>query len=387
MWRLLRWVGAAGLLALLLAPQWRSLEQMGETRTETLDHAGRDVLVGVSWPFAANRDGMAEGLDLALTEVNAGRSAGSPPIRLILRDDGDDWDAARAIALDFAATPGMSAVLGYHDDAVASRASAIYEQSRLLHLVLGATGTAITSHDYRYVVRTLPPADRVAAALAHTPAAARGRRNVAIVWEEAPFAKAQSHHYRIALDALGGQVVYQWAYSREHVDFREPVNVMRALDVDTIFFAGSDIQAGDFLRMARKAGLTAPVLGAFGDTPELRRRAGPALEGAVTADFYDPASPHPENRDFVRKFRERYAREPDTWAAQGYDALHLLARAIRSTGSSNPLDLALAIRYMQAWEGAGGRYKFDRRGELDARPPVIRIFRDGEAVAVDDTPP
>ena len=48
MWRLLRWVGAAGLLALLLAPQWRSLEQMGETRTETLDHAGRDVLVGVS---------------------------------------------------------------------------------------------------------------------------------------------------------------------------------------------------------------------------------------------------------------------------------------------------------------------------------------------------
>lgn len=388
MWKLLAWVGAAGLLALLLAPQWRSLDQMGETRFEALDHPRPEILVGVSWPFSTNGDGMAQGLALALGEINAeAMAAGTPPIRLILRDDRDSWDEARGIAMDFAATPGMSAVLGYHDDVVASRASAIFEQSRLLHLVLGATGSALTGHGYRYVVRTLPPANQVAAALASTPIAARGRRKFAIIWEESPFAKDLGYQYRIAMDALGGEVVYQWAFSREHVDFREPVNVMRGLDVDTIFFAGPDGAAGDFLRMARKAGLTALILGAFGDTPELRRRAGPALDGAVTTDFYDLASPHPKNRDFVRNFREHYAKDPDAWGAQGYDGLHLLAWAIRATGSSNPLDLAFTIRFMPAWDGANGRYKFDSQGELDRKRPGIRIFQGGKALSVEAIPP
>ena len=114
----------------------------------------------------------------------------------------------------------------------------------------------------------------------------------------------------------------------------------------------------------------------------MRKRAGQALEGAMYFDIYDMRSPSPENQAFVRAFRTRYGTNPDAWAAQGYDALHILAKAVKFTKSRNPLDLSYAIRYMDAWEGANGRYKFDNTGELADKPIFLEIFKSGKPVLI-----
>ena len=72
--------------------------------------------MGVSWPFSVNRDGMADGLQMAREEINAGGMAGGSPVRLVLRDPGVDWQKAKRIAIEFSDNPDMSAVLGYYDD-------------------------------------------------------------------------------------------------------------------------------------------------------------------------------------------------------------------------------------------------------------------------------
>ncbi len=55
-------------------------------------------------------------------------------VRLILRDDENRWDKARGIVQEFAANPGVRAVIGYDRDHIAIRASPIYEAARLLHI-------------------------------------------------------------------------------------------------------------------------------------------------------------------------------------------------------------------------------------------------------------
>jgi len=87
--------------------------------------------------FSANQDGMADGLQLAKEEINSGGLAGGIPLRLILRDDGFDWDKIEKISIEFSGNPAMSAVVGYYDDSAAIKASTIYEPSRLLHLIVG----------------------------------------------------------------------------------------------------------------------------------------------------------------------------------------------------------------------------------------------------------
>jgi branched-chain amino acid transport system substrate-binding protein len=145
--------------------------------------------------------------------------------------------------------------------------------------------------------------------------------------------------------------------------------------------------AGDFLRLARGVGIKTEIVGAFSDTADMRAAAGRALEGAMYLDYYNADSPSPENQAFVRKFRARYSRNPDTWAAQGYDALRILAKAVRATRSANPLDLSYAIRFMDPWEGANGRYKFDERGELQDKRLFLDVYRNGAPVTIQESLP
>jgi branched-chain amino acid transport system substrate-binding protein len=375
-----------GLLAYALAPQWQSFDRMGELRFKALNGTPKEILVGVCWPFAARHDEMADGLRLAQEEINAGGMAHGIPIRLVMRDNRVDWERAKEIAIEFADTPKMSAVVGYYDSSLAIKASTIYDPSRLLEIVVGANATSITSHGFDYVVRTIVSSDKIARAMAKL-TVERGHKKVAVIWEQGAYGEDLAYQYQIALNSLDADLVYQWSYSSESADFRLPVNQLRGSDADLIFFAGLEPWAGDFLRMARTVGIRTPIIGAFTDTPELRARAGAALEGSMFIDYYNLNSPSPENQAFVRKFRARFGRDPDTWAAQGYDALYILAKAVNSTGSANPLDLSYSIRYMDAWEGANGRYKFNDDGELGDKPIYLDVYRNGVPAAIGQTHP
>jgi branched-chain amino acid transport system substrate-binding protein len=377
---------SAGLLVYALSPQWRSFERMGEGRFQALSRPPKEILVGICWPFSVNQDGMADGLQLAREEINAGGLARGIPVRLVLRDDAFDPEKAKRIAIEFSGNPDMSAVLGYYDDSLAIEASPMYEASRLLHLMVGANNTAMTAHGSKYIVRTVVSSDKIGRSLARM-SVDRGYRKFAVLWEEDAYGEDLAYQYRVALDAMDAQVVYQWSYSRERADFRLPVNELKGVDADLIFLAGLEPWAGDFLRMARGVGVKTPILGAFSDTPEMRERAGQGLEGAMYYAEHNVDSQSLENQAFVRKFRTRYARDPDVWAAQGYDALRILAKAVQFTGSRNPLDLAYAIRFMDAWEGANGRYKFDSRGELEDKAIFLNVFRNGMPVSIQESHP
>ena len=376
---------SAGLLWYLLLPQWRSFDRMGERRFQTLKSPPKEILVGVVWPFSVNRDGMADGLQLARDEINARGLAGGIPVRLILREP-FSWEQAKQIAIEFSENANMSAVLGYYDSSQAVKASTMYEPSRLLHLIVGANNTAMTAHGSQYIVRTVLSGDKIASSLASL-SVDRGLRKYALIWQEGAYGEDLAYQFRVKLDALDGQLVYQWPYAPERADFRLPVNELKGVDADMIFFAGLEPWAGDFVRMARGVGVKAEIVGAFTDTPEMRARAGAGLEGTMYFDFYDVNSPSPENQEFVRKFRARYRRNPDTWAAQGYDALRIVAKAAQATGSRNPLDLSYAIRFMDPWEGANGRYKFDSRGELEDKPIFLKVYRNGIPVTIQESPP
>ena len=231
----------------LSSPQWRSFDRMGQRRFQALSQMPKEILVGVCWPFSARQDGMADGLQLAQEEINAAGLARGIPIRLVMRDDKVDWERAKNIAIEFSDTPRMSAVLGYYDSSLAIKASTMYEPSRLLHLMVGANATSLTSHAFDYIVRTILSSDKIARALARF-TVARGHRKIAIIWEEGAYGEDLAYQYQIALSALGDvELVYQWSYTRELADFRLPVNELKGADADLIFFAGLEPLGGRFL--------------------------------------------------------------------------------------------------------------------------------------------
>ncbi len=370
-----------GVLIFVLPPQFRSFERTGERRFEELSKPGTEIVVGVCWPFSVNQDGMADGLQLALDEINSQKLAGDNTFRLVIRDDAFDPQKGNRIAVEFADTANMSAVIGYYDDSIAVKSSPIFEVSRLLHLIVGANNTAMTSHNFRYIARTTLSSDKIGQSLAKI-SASRGYQKIALIWEEDAYGEDLAYQYHVGLDSLDIRVAYKWSFSRNYADFRKPVNELKGLDIDAIFFAGIEPWAGDFLRSARGVGLTTPIIGAFSDTPIMRKHAGSALEGAMNFEMYNVDSPRPENMAFVQKFTARYGKKPDMWAAQGYDALHILAKAVKTTGSRNSLDLSYAVRYMDRWQGANGWYKFNSEGNLEDKPIFLIKYQAGKTEMV-----
>jgi branched-chain amino acid transport system substrate-binding protein len=327
---------------------------------------------------------MADGLLLAQEEINA-RGVRGKRFRLVLRDDDFDREKSRNISIDFARNSRMMAVIGYYDDNFAVRASAIFEESRLLHIVIGANNTYMTSHGFRYLIRSVLASDLIAHKLVRL-CQARGYDKFAVIAEDGPFGEDLSYQFGAELDVLDAHLVYESSYVRGEVDFRETVNELKAVDTDVIVFLGLEAEAAAFIKSARDMGLKTPIVGSFSDTPTMHEIAGNALEGVMFYEIYDADSPTPENRAFVAKFRKRFGREPEAYAAQSYDALRLLARAVAITGSSDPLDLSYAIRFMGRWEGANGSYKFDDRGELEGKDLYLEMYRGGKAVVVATSP-
>jgi branched-chain amino acid transport system substrate-binding protein len=371
-----------GILLLLVFAftNWVSLRQSSEIRAWMTSRPSDEILVGVAWPFAANQDGMGEGLLLAQEEINS-RGLLGKHIRLLMRDDRMDRDESRKIAIDFALNPRMVAAIGYYDDKFAVRASAIFEESHLLHIVTGANNTYMTSHGFRYLVRSVLASERIGRSLARM-CTGLGYRNFAVVAEEGAFGEDLAYQTGTGLDMMNARVGYVSMFVPGTVDFRDTVNELKESAPDAVLFLGFEAESARFIRTARNMGLKTPIVGAFSDTPEMHAIAGSALEGVMFYEIYDVDSPTPENRAFVTSYRQRFGKNPEAYAAQGYDALRILARAVEITGSTNPLDLAYAIRYTDRWEGANGSYKFDSTGELADKDIFLKVYRGGKPVVL-----
>jgi len=371
-----------GLLLLLLVPvlmtQRLSTLDCGALRNWVTSRSSKVIRVGVEWPFEANQDGMEEALRLAQEELNAQGVKGRR-IELVMRDDHLDPEEARKIAIDFATDPRMDAVVGCYDDSYAVRASALFEQSRLLHIVAGANNSYMTSHGFQYLIRSVVANDKIGPSLARM-CLGLGYHTYALISEKGNFGEDLSCQFANELDAHNARVVYLSSYVRGQTDFRGIVNDLKMSGADMILVAGFDSETAAFIRTARDLGLETPILGSFNDTTEVHAIAGRALEGVMTYDLWDVDSPGKESRAFVAKYRARYHKDPTSSSAQGYDALRLLARAVEITGSTNGLDLSYALRYMKPWEGVNGTYKFDSTGEMADKPIYLYTYLHGKRV-------
>jgi branched-chain amino acid transport system substrate-binding protein len=354
-------------------------------RSETAG-SPNEILIGVAWPFAGNQDGMDKGLILAKEEINA-RGLLGKHIRLLMRDTRMDREESRKLAIEFAANRSMVAAIGYYDSRFGVRASAIFETSHLLHIVAGANNTYMTTHGFRYLVRSVLPNSLIARHVARL-CTDLGYRNFALVAEDGPFGEDLMFQIGTALGSLNANTVYQSTYVPGEVDFRQTVEELREVGGDAVLFLGLEHEGARFVKAARSLGIKRPIVGAFHDTPEMHEIAGPFLEGVMYYEIYDVDSPAPENRDFVARYHHRFGEYPEPYAAQGYDALRILAKAIKTTGSTNGLDLAYAIRFMNPWEGANGSYKFDSTGELADKDLYLKMFRGrGKPVVIATSPP
>jgi branched-chain amino acid transport system substrate-binding protein len=89
--------------------------------------------------------------------------------------------------------------------------------------------------------------------------------------------------------------------------------------------------------------------------------------------------PIPFVQQFVGKYRRAYNETPDHYAAQGYDAVKIVASAARR--NRTPEAVRNALQGLRRFPGATGEISFDRWGAPD-RSVAIAVVKDGQFVVV-----
>ncbi|MCL6612839.1 MAG: ABC transporter substrate-binding protein, partial [Peptococcaceae bacterium] len=129
------------------------------------------------------------------------------------------------------------------------------------------------------------------------------------------------------------------------------------------------------LIQARQQGINLPVMGGNGfNDPELIKIAGEAAEGALVGSPWYAGKDDPAVRDFVEEYKKRYHTVPNQFAAQSYDALGIMAEALKTEGAAaDRARFRDALAAIKDYRGVTGRFSFDENGNPLMDAMVLQI--------------
>lgn len=362
---------------LLLGSACQSYEESALER-EVRAAAGGDIVIGVVWPTSIQGAAFINGVELAVEELRGENGILGRNIRTVVRDDENSTDIAHIIATEFAADPEMVAVIGHRTSNTAIRSSITYEYNRMVFISPAATSLLLTRHGFSSVFRTTP-------------------NNIAQVWELLYLAFLRGHKKVVLLNSrnsygtelaelflkhfsdLAMDVVSHRTFFDGTTHFREIIAEFQGEDIDCIFLASGLQEGALVIKQLREMGVTAPIFGTDTlESKELWKIAGKAAGGTIVPTVYRGNKQNRRVRKFNRFYMEEYGETPSTWAAQGYDAMMMLASAIEAGKSSMPVVIGTTLRYMKPWMGVTGKHAFTKNGELVGKKFYFKILENGQ---------
>lgn len=383
----------AALAALLLSTFSAACGGDGDTASQRSKNTTGDIVVGAAWPWALRGNDIlyGKGMDLAVEELNAGGGVMGRPLKLLRMDDQESVDRGRIIAQELGRNPDVVAVIGHLHSYVTVAAAPIYDLSGLLLVSATSTSPELTRQGYGRVFRTVFNDTEVGKQMAQY-AVDKGHKRMVIYYARNEYGRELANAFEEQAASRGAQIVSRESYdpnlSANPVAAEQTVSTWKSWEFDAVFIAGQDEQSALLVAELRRQGIDVPVLGSDAlATPVFLQKGGPAVEGTVIATAFHPDAPDPEVRRFDAAFEKRYGAKPDVGAALGYDAVRVLAQAMREAQSTEPDKVAAAMHRLTGFRGVTGAFSFDEAGNLVGMPIRRIVVRGGRFQYLDEPGP
>lgn len=208
-------------------------------------------------------------------------------------------------------------------------------------------------------------------------------KNIAIYKDaSSDYAKGLAEYFKKTVEANGGNIIAEEGFVKGDREFRATLTKIKALKPDFIYVPGYYEEVAPLIKQAREAGITAPIGGCDGwDSPDMVGVAGAdALNNTFFVNHYSSQDTDPKVVAFVEAFKNKYNnKEPDSFAALGYDAVQILAQAIKDAGEVNPEKVKDALAKIKDFEGVTGKMTIDAQHN-PVKAGVIIEYKDGVQV-------
>jgi branched-chain amino acid transport system substrate-binding protein len=177
---------------------------------------------------------------------------------------------------------------------------------------------------------------------------------------------------------LGGTVLPPVSYSAKDSDFKAVLTQIRSQKPDALFAPGYYAEAAIITRQSRELGMKMPILGGDGWVGDALAGGRDALNNTFISNHYSGDNPSPLVQNFVSSYQKRFGHEPDAIAALAYDAVKVLADAMRRAGTTDGEKVRDALAKADV-PGVTGQLKMNAKRNVD-KPAVVQeiSFVDGK---------
>lgn len=306
---------------------------------------------------------MRNGIKQALDAINAGGGVLGRRIETVVADDQTTNPGAVLAFSRLASDTSIVAFIGsIRSTQVQAMSPSVLRAAK--PMMIGGTDPQLTHQNNKWLFRCRPNDTYSAKTIAAYGVQTLGHKKWALVTSTDAFGTGGKIALTAALKDLGIKPVLQQGYTNQQADFTPTVLQIRASGADVIAsYCTYETDLGVFARQLRQLGVRTPWIGSASivDTSALEL-AGPALYGTYgVADYAVDASP--ASKAFAAGYQKLYGRIPDNQSSWAFDATNLLALAIGTAKSTDPMAIRTAMLGIQGYKGAEGTYDFDRYGD------------------------
>ena len=330
-----------------------------------------------------SRYGLAiqKGFDLAIAEVNRKGILGGRPIAITYEDSAGNKDQALNAARKLIGRDKVPLILGPTLSNEMFAAGPIANERKIPIVGTSTTAAGITAMG-PYVFRTSLPEGDVIPVTIKKAQAKFGIKKVAVMYgNDDAFTKSGYDVFKDALAKAGIETLATETFGGKDTDFSAQLTKIKALNPDAIVVSALVEAAAGIELQARQLGIDPKVffIGGNGfNSPKLGDIAGKAADGTLVGSPWFLGKKDPVNAAFVSAFKAKYGEDPDQFAAQAYDTLGIVAKAIETAGGADPEKIRDALA-KTTFSGVMGPFSFSEgRDPADTSGVVVLVMKDGK---------
>lgn len=321
------------------------------------------------------------GFDLALDEVNKTGILGGKKLAIQYEDSAGNKDQAVNGARKLIGLAKVPLILGPTLSNEMFAAGPVANSQKVPIVGTSTTAAGITAIG-PYVYRTsLPESDVIPVTLKRAQEKF-GIKKVAVMYaNDDAFSKSGYDVFKASLDKMGIQILTTETFGSKDTDFSAQLTKIKSLNPDAIVVSCLVEPASGILLGARAVGIDPKVrfIGGNGfNSPKLGDIAGEAADGTLVGSPWFIAKDDEANTKFVAAYRAKYKEDPDQFAAQAYDTLHIVANAIDKAGAPESEKIKTALQATK-YSGVMGPFSFTAdRDPADASGVVVIEMKGGK---------
>lgn len=290
------------------------------------------VVLPLSGPTSNYGTEALRGINLAAEQINAAGGVRDNKLNLIVRDNAGNPVTTAEVVFDLIREKQVLAIVGPITSTDAAAAGAVAQQAKTPLILPVATSPYVTEIG-EYVCRICFTDPLQSKALALFSRKHLRADRVAVIYERgSSYSEKLAEFYTSQFKDMGGAVVFSEGFARGTSGLSDLVRRAVKASPDLLFAPVYYPEAAAIINELASAKSSLAVLGGDGwESPELFRLTGSNIRSGPVyiSSHFSLELQQEKGSQFVGPFRQVYGEAPNAVSALGYDAVMVLADALR----------------------------------------------------------